>query len=101
MRGEIAWGELVRVRGFPDDVGALSVRSASASLSGRHRLRPEALGPATVRRCPYPNQRTRSEEKGARATPRSVMMALISSAGVTSKAGLRTCTPAGAQRSVP
>ena len=31
-------------------------------------------------------------------TPRSVMMPVISSAGVTSKAGLRTATPSGAQR---
>jgi hypothetical protein len=31
-------------------------------------------------------------------TPRSVMIPVISSAGVTSKAGLRTETPSGAQR---
>jgi len=31
-------------------------------------------------------------------TPRSVMMPVISSAGVTSNAGLRTETPCGAQR---
>ena len=39
--------------------------------------------------------------KGGRITPASVMMAVISSCGVTSKAGFQTATPSGAVRVPP
>ena len=39
--------------------------------------------------------------KGARATPRSVTIAVINHAGVTSNAGLIACVPAGASDWAP
>ncbi len=39
--------------------------------------------------------------KGGRITPASVMMAVMSSCGVTSKAGFQTATPSGAVRTPP
>ena len=49
-------------------------------------------------RCACADAARRPASNGARTTPSSVTMPVISSAGVTSNAGLRTSVPAGAIR---
>ena len=74
-------------------------RRGRSRPAGRHGCR-IALKPgiAAQRACARSVASRRPASNGARTTPSSVTIPVISSAGVTSKAGLRTSVPGGAMR---
>ena len=80
------------------------IATVAISAIGRRsagRAAPAGRGPAapsSARSARRADAARRPGSKGARMTPSSVTIPVMSSAGVTSKAGLRTSVPAGAMR---